>query len=74
MPPPSSSPKLECPPAGQSAPFQKCIDAFRAHAEGEGWIAAGASFKLVFDGERVQPDQTPEGLDCDDGDVIDVHC
>eukprot|EP00873_Tetraselmis_striata_P027346 jgi/Tetstr1/447610/TSEL_034971.t1 len=58
----------------KSAPFQKCIDAFRAHAEGEGWIAAGASFKLVFDGERVQPDQTPEGLDCDDGDVIDVHC
>ncbi|KAI0065157.1 ubiquitin-like protein [Artomyces pyxidatus] len=31
------------------------------------------TFKFVYEGERVQPDETPAGRSMEDGDVIDAH-
>ena len=31
-----------------------------------------SSVRFLFDGNRINADQTPEGLDMEDGDVIDV--
>ncbi|KAI0052225.1 ubiquitin-like protein [Auriscalpium vulgare] len=31
------------------------------------------TFKFVFEGERVQPEDTPASLNMEEGDVIDAH-
>ena len=40
----------------------------------QGWLPSkDARLKFVFDGDEVGPKTTPEDLDMEDGDVIDVH-
>ena len=57
----------------QNEPIEKLIDPFRKHAADKGWTV-GPVVKFVFDGEVLAPSTTPLSLDCEDDDVIDVHC
>lgn len=34
---------------------------------------AANSLRFLYDGQRVEPDDTPESLDMDEGDVIEAH-
>lgn len=40
----------------------------------QGWIgSADARLRFVFDGEQLDPSATPDSLDMEDGDKIEVH-
>jgi Ubiquitin-2 like Rad60 SUMO-like len=57
----------------QKQPFQAVMDEFVRQAKGTSSHAANAVYKFKFDGDflNLQSD-TPEGLDMDDDDLIDV--
>jgi len=51
----------------QTTPLQKLMQAF-CNRQG----VALNSVRFLFDGARLSPNQTPQELDMEDGDVIDV--
>ena len=51
----------------QTTPLRKLINAF---CQRQGVNAA--SVRFLFDGQRINPMQTPQELEMEDGDVIDV--
>ncbi|KAH3674323.1 hypothetical protein WICMUC_003395 [Wickerhamomyces mucosus] len=52
----------------KSTPLKRLMEAF-AKRQGK----SIESLRFLCDGSRVQPEQTPEELDLDDGDVIEAH-
>jgi hypothetical protein len=51
-------------------PLRQAMDKFRAYAEQEGW---GRVVKFMFDGDQLGDDDTPEDLDLDGGEKVDVY-
>jgi len=51
----------------QTTPLQKLMTAF-CNRQG----VATQSVRFLFDGSRINPNQTPQELEMEDGDVIDV--
>ena len=51
----------------QTTPLQKLMNAF---CQRQG--VNSASVRFLFDGQRLNPQQTPQELEMEDGDVIDV--
>lgn len=46
----------------------------REWAAKEGWLpSAAAPCRFVFDGEALPVGETPEGLDLEGGEIIEVH-
>ncbi|KAJ5578087.1 Ubiquitin-like protein SMT3 [Penicillium hispanicum] len=52
----------------RSTPLKKLMDAF-CDRQGKQM----ATVRFLFDGTRVRPDDTPDGLDMADGDTLEVH-
>ena len=55
--------------------FAKLQKSFLGAAVAKGWLTeavAPPGFKFMFDGDKVGPDDTPEGLEMDDGERLDV--
>ncbi|KAJ5627826.1 Ubiquitin-like protein SMT3 [Penicillium odoratum] len=52
----------------RSTPLKKLMDAF-CDRQGKQF----ATVRFLFDGTRVRPDDTPDGLDMTDGDTLEVH-
>ncbi|PSC73595.1 peptidase carboxypeptidase A [Micractinium conductrix] len=55
-------------------PFGKLFEAFSAWATGEGWLPAGGApgLRFVFDGDKLSPGETPEGLDLEGDEIIEI--
>ncbi|GME67711.1 hypothetical protein B5S28_g5151 [[Candida] boidinii] len=52
----------------RATPLKRLMEAF-AKRQGK----TIESFRFLYDGDRVSPDQTPEDLDMEDGDNIEAH-
>lgn len=57
---------------GRKDPLKKAMDAFTSHAVSQGWATHAGSMKFKFDGDYLKGNETPEGLDMENGDKIDV--
>ena len=58
---------------GKSQPFSRLYTAYEQAGHKEGWLTADATVTLLFDGDKVQPDDTPASLDLEDEEVIDAR-
>jgi len=53
---------------GYTEPFRKLFDKYCTHLK-----VSKTSVKFVFDGDELDLDETPETLDVEDDDIIDVE-
>ena len=58
---------------GMSQPFSRLYAAYEQAGLKDGWLPDGATVTLLFDGDKVQPDDTPASLDIDNNEVIDAQ-
>eukprot|EP00887_Chlorella_sp_A99_P007144 scaffold2.g7144.t1 len=54
-------------------PFSKLMRNYMELAEKEGHVAPGAHARFLFDGDELGPGDTPEGLDLEGDEIIEVH-
>jgi hypothetical protein len=54
----------------RTQPLQHAMDKFSAYAEEQGW---GRVLRFMFDGEALAGGDTPEDLDLDGGEKVDVY-
>lgn len=52
--------------------FESLFRKVQSYAYQEGWFKNGAKLKFVFDGDVVQPNQTPAELDMEDDMIVEV--
>ena len=58
---------------GKGQPFSRLYTAYEEAGHKEGWLPADATVTLLFDGDKVQPDDTPASLGLEDEEVIDAR-
>jgi len=54
--------------------FKVLFKKYRDHAIGTGLIEPGADLVFIYDDEPIEESDTPESLECEPDDIIDVVC